>query len=121
MGAVLHLQAYWQRASLYLTLIIFSLLVLNWAIINALAEHPELKEKLRKISLADALFFACIPPVFYLLSPYAGDIMTALGAAITHFKDFVSLIIISIGLAVACYLIVLDAVFLGKQPEGQHS
>lgn len=120
MSAELNLLTYWQKASLYLALIVFSILVLNWAIINALADHPERKAKLRKVALADALLFACIPPAFYLLAPYAGDIMSALGTAVTRFRDFIALIHISIGLSLACYLLLVGAVFLRESPEGQH-
>jgi uncharacterized membrane protein (DUF485 family) len=117
MGAELNIQSYWQQASYYLAAIVFSLLALYWAIVCALAD-PERKAKLRKIAVADALFFAFIPFVFYLLAPYAGSIMSAVGTAATHFRGFVSLIHISIGLGLACYLFVVGAVYLRHPEEG---
>lgn len=117
MGTELSLQAYWQQSSYYLALIIFSTLALNWLIICALADHPDTKAKLSKISLDDALLFSCIPPAFYLLAPYASDIMAALGTSTPHFKSCIALIHISIGLGMMCYLLLLDTVFLGNMHE----
>jgi len=58
MGTESNLQAYWQAGAFYLAVTIALLLVLNWVIIGALAEHPACKAKLRKVALTDAIFFA---------------------------------------------------------------
>ena len=118
MSAELSLQLYWKQATIYLALIIFALIALNWVIINAVAEDKD-KVRLRRIALTDAAMFAIIPPGFYLLAPYAGDIMAAVGTATEHFRAFVSLVHISIGTGVMCYLI-LGLLYLWKQPEDKN-
>jgi len=118
MSAELNLQMYWKQATLYLALTLFALIALNWVIINAVAEDRN-KAKLRRIALTDAAMFAVIPPVFYFLAPYASDIMAAVGTATEHFRAFVSLIHISIGTGVMCYLI-LGLFVLWKIPEDKN-
>jgi hypothetical protein len=116
MGTESNLQAYWQAGAFYLAVTIALLLVLNWVIIGALAEHPACKAKLRKVALTDAIFFAFIPPVFYLLAPFASGLMSALGVAAMKYNDFVSLVHISIALGLAGYLFLVDAVYLSQSP-----